>query len=145
MTTDIADDDAIDFDDYSDSTSTFGDRLEFAREVMGLGQGQLARRMGVKLQTLRNWEEDRSEPRANRLQMLAGMLNVSMVWLMSGRGTAPAPGPGPREAGVAPLVDELRALRHDHLRLAERMARIEKRLVAALGAGARAGSAADES
>lgn len=136
MTTETAEHDPIDFEDYSDSTSTFGDRLVLAREAMGLGQGQLARRMGVKVQTLRNWEEDRSEPRANRLQMLAGMLNVSMVWLMSGRGTAPSPGPGPRETGVAPLVDELRALRHDHLRLIERMARIEKRLVATLGTGA---------
>jgi transcriptional regulator with XRE-family HTH domain len=136
MTTDTAEQDPIDFEDYSDSASTFGDRLVLAREAMGLGQGQLARRMGVKVQTLRNWEEDRSEPRANRLQMLAGMLNVSMVWLMSGRGTPPTPGRGPREGGVAPLVDELRALRHDQLRLIERMARIEKRLVATLGAGA---------
>ncbi len=126
MTTDTAEQDPIDFEDYSDSASTFGDRLVLAREAMGLGQGQLARRMGVKVQTLRNWEEDRSEPRANRLQMLAGMLNVS----------PPTPGRGPREGGVAPLVDELRALRHDQLRLIERMARIEKRLVATLGAGA---------
>jgi HTH-type transcriptional regulator, cell division transcriptional repressor len=131
MTTDSTDD-AIEFDDYSDTTSTFGDRLVLAREAMGLGQGQLARRMGVKLQTLRNWEEDRAEPRANRLQMLAGMLNVSMGWLMSGRGTAPSDGPPVHDSGVAPLLDDLRALRHEQLRLVERMARIEKRIVAAV-------------
>jgi len=135
MTTDDAETDTIDFEDYSDSTSTFGDRLVLAREAMGLGQGQLARRMGVKLQTLRNWEEDRSEPRANRLQMLAGMLNVSMVWLMSGRGAPPQSHPEPSAGGTAPLVDEFRALRHDHLRLSERMARVEKRLIAAIGGG----------
>ena len=46
--------------------------------------------MGIRPQTLRNWEEDRAEPRANRLQMLAGMLDVSLVWLMSGRGRGAA-------------------------------------------------------
>lgn len=133
MTIDSGDDDATGFDDYSDSTSTFGDRLVLAREAMGLRQGQLARRMGVKLTTLRNWEEDRAEPRANRLQMLAGMLNVSMVWLMSGRGTPPPETSANQGSGVAPLLDDLRTLRHEHLRLIERMARVEKRLVAALG------------
>ena len=83
--------------DYSDETSTFGDRLVLARETVGMDQAQLARRLGVRLQTLRNWEEDRAEPHANKLQMLAGMLNVSMVWLMSGTGAAPAPA----DAGAA--------------------------------------------
>lgn len=121
--------------DYTDETSTFGDRLVLAREAMGLAQAQLAHRIGIKLQTLRNWEEDRSEPRANKLQMLAGMLNVSMVWLMSGQGAAPGlPGKvvGGGAAARACLAD-LRSLRADQSRIAERMARLEKRLRAALG------------
>jgi hypothetical protein len=32
--------------DYTDETSTFGDRLVLAREAAGLGQGELATRMG---------------------------------------------------------------------------------------------------
>jgi transcriptional regulator with XRE-family HTH domain len=116
-------------DDYSDETSTFGDRLLLARESVGFSQAQLGRRMGVKIQTLKNWEEDRSEPRANKLQMLAGMLNVSMVWLMSGRGDAPqmAVNGGGGDDAQAFLAD-LRGLRTEQVRLAEKMARLEKRL-----------------
>lgn len=121
-------------DDYTDATSTFGDRLGLAREAMGLSQADLAHRIGVKLQTLRNWEDDRAEPRANRLQMLAGLLNAPMVWLMSGEGAAPAAGsvanPGDEAAGC---MRELRALRAEQATIVERMARLEKRLRAALG------------
>lgn len=121
-------------EDYTDETSTFGDRLGLAREAAGVSQVQLADRLGVKVQTLRNWEEDRSEPRANKLQMLAGMLNVSMVWLMSGQGAAPAPGSGGSDnpAGLECLAD-LRLLRAEQTRIVERMARLEKRLRAVLG------------
>jgi HTH-type transcriptional regulator, cell division transcriptional repressor len=115
--------------DYSDETSTFGDRLVAARESMGMTQAQLAHRLGVKLQTLRNWEEDRSEPRANKLQMVAGMLNTSMVWLMSGQGAAPVPArdPAARSEGDDLLV-ELRAIRSDFVRLGERLGRFQIRL-----------------
>ena len=97
-----ADDDAP--DDYTDATSTFGDRLGLAREAMGLSQAELAERIGVKAATLRNWEEDRAEPRANKLQMLAGLLNAPMIWLMSGQGEAPAreQAAGPPPAATAP-------------------------------------------
>lgn len=124
-------------DDYTDATSTFGDRLGLAREAMGLSQGELAERLGVKPATLRNWEEDRAEPRANKLQMLAGMLNAPMVWLMSGVGAAPAHTPAPggdaaRAAAARACLADLRGLRAEQARLVERMARLEKRLRAAL-------------
>ncbi|WP_372439873.1 helix-turn-helix domain-containing protein [Sulfitobacter mediterraneus] len=69
---------------YGPETATFGDRLAAAREMSELTQDQLARRLGVKVGTLRNWENDVAEPRANRLQMLAGLLNVSISWLLLG-------------------------------------------------------------
>ncbi len=111
MPSDPREDDAP--DDYTDATSTFGDRLGFAREAMGLSQAELARRIGVKSQTLRNWEEDRAEPRANKLQMLAGMLNAPMIWLMSGQGTAPAAGLAASASGggAEDCLSELRRLR----------------------------------
>jgi transcriptional regulator with XRE-family HTH domain len=120
-------------DDFSDAVSTFGDRLGFAREAMGLSQAELAHRIGVKPQTLRNWEEDRAEPRANRLQLLAGMLNAPMVWLMSGQGAGPAAAPaGRRSEDARDCLGELRRLRAEQARIVERMARLEKRLRAAL-------------
>ena len=71
---------------YSGETTTFGDRLAGAREASGMTQRQLAKNLGVKLSTLKNWEHDVSEPRANKLSMLAGVLNVSVMWLLNGEG-----------------------------------------------------------
>ncbi|MDZ4311163.1 MAG: helix-turn-helix domain-containing protein [Cypionkella sp.] len=71
---------------YSESTATFGDRLEAARESCAMSQTELAQRLGVRDTTIKSWEADEWEPRGNRLQMLAGMLNVSLMWLLSGRG-----------------------------------------------------------
>ncbi|MEL6774542.1 MAG: helix-turn-helix transcriptional regulator, partial [Pseudomonadota bacterium] len=72
-------------DDFSDRAATFGDRMALAREAQGLTQAQLARQLGLRVDSVRNWEADRAEPRANRLQMLAAFLNVSIVWLLTGR------------------------------------------------------------
>ncbi|HSO48094.1 MAG TPA: helix-turn-helix transcriptional regulator [Rhizobiaceae bacterium] len=68
---------------------TFGGRLSRAREAAGLSLPGLARAIGVREETLAAWEQDRSEPRANRVVMLAGLVNVSPAWLMSGMGEAP--------------------------------------------------------
>jgi len=76
---------------YGAETATFGDRLAGAREAAGLSQEELATRLGVRLETLIGWEEDAADPRANRLQMLAGMLNVSLMWLLTGEGRRHAP------------------------------------------------------
>lgn len=75
--------------DMISTQSTTGDRIRRAREAMDLTVAQLARRLGVKTATLSMWENDRSEPRANRLLTLAGILNVSPSWLLVGHGTAP--------------------------------------------------------
>ena len=62
--------DAIDPQDwYSEDMATFGDRLSAAREAASLSRKELAQRVGIKGSTLRAWEEDLSEPRANRLSM----------------------------------------------------------------------------
>lgn len=70
--------------------STLGERIADAREAQGLSAAQLARRLGVKSVTMHAWEAGRSEPRSNRLLMLAGMLNVSPTWLLTGSGDSPA-------------------------------------------------------
>ena len=63
---------------------TLGDRIVQARERAGLSTAQLARRLGVKTRTLSSWEKNATEPRSNRLMMLAGSLNVSPLWLLNG-------------------------------------------------------------
>ena len=121
------------FDWYGPDAATFGDRVVGAREKSGMTQVELSRRLGIKLTTLRGWEEDRSEPRANKLQMLTGMLNVSLSWLLSGEGI------GPDEPSTVPLSDdtqailiEMRAIKTDLTRTADRLSRLEKHLRLAL-------------
>ena len=63
---------------------TIGERLIEAREAKELTVSQLARRLGVKAETLKNWEAGQSGPRPNRLVMLAGLLDVPVSWLIEG-------------------------------------------------------------
>ncbi|KPP84990.1 MAG: putative transcription factor [Rhodobacteraceae bacterium HLUCCA08] len=115
---------------YSEEQATFGDRLAGAREAAGLSQKDLARRMGIKLSTLRNWEDDLNEPRANKLQMAAGVLGVSIRWLLTGEGDGPdAPDAvAALGADAHALLAEMRTLRAQMLAGAERMGQLEKRL-----------------
>ena len=115
---------------FSQDAATFGDRVAAAREQSGLSAKELARRLGVRTSTIRNWEGDLSEPRANRLSIMAGILNVSMMWLINVQGEGidfPA-----ETSEVTPdmraLLNELREMRADMIARAEQMARLEKRL-----------------
>ena len=122
---------------FSNETATIGDRIAGAREASGLSQSDLARKLGVKVKTVRGWENDLTEPRANKLQMLSGMLNVSLMWLLNGEGQgvdAPVD-EAPITPDVAALLRELREIRVEVDAAAERLARTEKRLRAVLGAG----------
>jgi HTH-type transcriptional regulator, cell division transcriptional repressor len=127
-----------DIDDwYGPETATFGDRLAAAREMADMTQSELARRLGVRAATLRSWEEDLSEPRANRLSMMAGLLNVSMMWLINGQGEGLDP---PREEPALPssaneILNELRELRTDMIARVEQLGRLEKKLRLALREG----------
>lgn len=119
---------------YGPETATFGDRLAAAREMADMTQAELARRLGVRLATLRSWEDDLSEPRANRLSMMAGLLNVSMMWLINGQGEgldAPLEDTA-LPASATDVLNELRELRTDMLARVEQMGRLEKKLRTAL-------------
>lgn len=119
--------------DWDDDVATLGDRLARARDAAGMSQSQLARRLGVKAATVRNWETDRSEPRANRLQMLSGLLGVSFVWLMTGTSRDESAAPVEHlPAGLPDILAELREVRVLQGQLAERTGQLEKRLKALL-------------
>ena len=119
---------------FSEENSTFGDRVAAARDAVGLSQQELAVRLGVKDRTITAWEDDTAEPRANKLQMLSGVLNVSMRWLLTGTGNGlDAPGStGEIPADISSLLAEMRELRGQASLLGERLARLEKRLRAAV-------------
>lgn len=119
---------------YGPDMATFGDRVAAAREAAEMTQAELARRLGIRLSTLRSWENDLSEPRANRLSMMAGMLNVSMMWLMNGEGEGidPPSDEVKMPASAQAILNELHELRTDMLTRAEQVGRLEKKLRAAL-------------
>jgi transcriptional regulator with XRE-family HTH domain len=124
------------FDDayFSNETATFGDRVAAARAARGLSQQDMAKKLGVKLKTAHGWEDDISEPRANKLQMLAGLLNVSIMWLLTGEGDGLS-NARDRESlptDVDEILTELRRTRAQYARLTDKLGRLEKRLQKAL-------------
>jgi transcriptional regulator with XRE-family HTH domain len=82
--------------------STMGTRIRQSRTRLSLTTRQLATRIGVKPSTLENWESDKSEPRANRLVMLSGILGVPVVWLLNGE--------APDAAAAMPAFDDAAAI-----------------------------------
>nr|WP_246249283.1 helix-turn-helix transcriptional regulator [Chelativorans alearense] len=117
---------------YSDTRDldTMGGRLSRARDAAGLTVAELARRLGVKTSTIQAWETDRSQPRANRLAMLAGVLNVSLSWLLHGIGTSPAD--ESRSELVQAVAANLKRLRRLHAESARVITQIEEDLTRAL-------------
>jgi len=100
--------------------ASLADRLVYAREACGLSTAQVARRLGVRTNTLTGWESGAREPRSNRVVMLAGVLNVSPGWLLSGDGAAPEGG----FEDVALIRGELRRLQTLHEETARTIERI---------------------
>ncbi|MEM6478028.1 MAG: helix-turn-helix transcriptional regulator [Pseudomonadota bacterium] len=115
-------DEVITPDWYTEAKATLGDRITGAREAAQLSQDALAKRLGIKLRTLKEWEDDLADPRANKLTLLAGVLNVSLRWLMTGEGEDLMPASG----GVS--RQEVAGLRAKLAEALEILDRIEERL-----------------
>ncbi|WP_116082883.1 helix-turn-helix domain-containing protein [Tropicimonas sp. IMCC34011] len=122
---------------FGEDTATFGDRLIGAREALGIGQEELAHRLGVKIATVQAWENDSNEPRANKLQMLSGLLGVSLTWLINGTGDGLQTPPDSTEAPrpeLSALLDEMTQLRISIDRATNKLLVLERQLRAALSA-----------
>lgn len=118
-------------DQFNEDVATFGDRLEAAREAKGLTIEGLAQKIGVELSTLEAWESDADSPRASRIQMLAGLLNVSIIWLISGEsnGTQNVADTYDRPAGVNDALGEITQLKATLLGAVEKLEALETRLL----------------
>jgi transcriptional regulator with XRE-family HTH domain len=56
--------------------STFGKRLRQAREKKGLTQVQLANMLGVKGNSISDWENDKNRPHMDTIELIMGVLEV---------------------------------------------------------------------
>lgn len=112
----------------NEEDTTLGGRISMAREASGLSVADVVKRLGVKAATYEAWEADRAEPRANKLVALAGILNISPPYLLSGLGKQP-PKPGLPERQIKQLTTQIEQLEQS-LKAATTSLRQIKRFVA---------------
>lgn len=117
-------------DHFNETFATFGDRLEAAREAKGLTVAGLAQKLGVDADMVETWESDADEPRGNLTQLLAGLLNVSLVWLISGEGngTSDVVDTYARPEGVNDALGEISQLKETLTGALDKLEKLEKRL-----------------
>jgi len=75
--------------DLDDSDAAIGTRIREARLAIGDSVDTVAARIGVEADTFASWEAGSVPLRANHLSRVAGLLSVSLSWLMIGRGPEP--------------------------------------------------------
>ena len=116
---------------FSDDIATFGDRLEAARNTKGLTIESFAEKLGVSLDVAEAWEDNIKLPRANRLQMISGLLNVSLVWLLNGEdnGTFNVADNYDRPEGVNDTLGEIAQIRTSLQHVLDRLDALEDRLL----------------
>lgn len=70
---------------YSPELKTLGERLKFIRN--SLSQSQFAAKFNIPQTTLSRYERNSSEPDLKFLSQVSQQYNVSLEWLIAGRGT----------------------------------------------------------
>ncbi|MBR6256439.1 MAG: helix-turn-helix transcriptional regulator [Lachnospiraceae bacterium] len=66
---------------------TFGEKLKEARVKAGLSQEELSQRLSVSRSAVAKWETDRGMPDVANLKALAGLLDVSVDYLLDDENT----------------------------------------------------------
>ena len=108
--------------------TTLGGRIYTARKNAGMSLYMVANLLGVKHSTLKSWENDRSEPRVNKLNALAGVLGVSPTYFLSGegnRGKAVSASRGRSEKLLEMMRNEISLAKKEQKSLTERIKKLE--------------------
>ncbi|MGF6411490.1 helix-turn-helix domain-containing protein [Paraburkholderia sp. MM5482-R1] len=63
---------------------SIAERLKEAREIAGLSQGQVAKRLGMHRPTISEIEAGRRKVAADELDLFAGLYDVSVEWIVNG-------------------------------------------------------------
>jgi transcriptional regulator with XRE-family HTH domain len=121
-------------DVLADDDDTLGGRIVYAREAAGLDAQEVAAQLGVSAKTVANWENDRAEPRANKLSTLAGLLGVSPTWLLAGRGASPRD--AAESGGSEELRGEVGRIKAEAARLLQRIDSLSEQITSSNGRSA---------
>jgi transcriptional regulator with XRE-family HTH domain len=115
---------------FEETTATLGNRIQVSRLAKGLTALALSEKLGVPLDAIEAWEADEREPRSNRIQMLAGMLNVSIMWLITGEsnGTDHVEHTHARPEGINDALGEIAQLKETLSMALEKLEGLESRL-----------------
>ena len=100
---------------------SIGYRIWSAREEHDMSVAKLARRLGVEQATVKAWEINKRVPRANRLVMLSGVLDVSLAWLLEGE----------EDVALSAPSASLNELREDLDRIERRLSEVSTMVAAA--------------
>ena len=107
---------------------TLGGRIHASRQNAGMSLHMAANLLGVKSSTLKSWENDRSEPRVNKLVALAGLLGVSPTHFLAEEGNdgmAISAKKGRRIKLIEMLKEEFSHLRVQQKQLNQRIRKID--------------------
>jgi DNA-binding XRE family transcriptional regulator len=69
-------------DGFGQAAETLGEKLSRLRKTRGWTQSDLAQQLGVTEASVCYWEQDRSRPKAARLQSLAALLGIPVAELL---------------------------------------------------------------
>ena len=107
---------------------TLGGRLYASRQNAEMSLSLVAGLLGVKSSTLKSWENDRSEPRVNKLVALAGLLGVSPTHFLAEEGNDGvdvSTNKGSRDKLAKLLKDEMSHAREQQKQLSQRLRKID--------------------
>jgi transcriptional regulator with XRE-family HTH domain len=77
----------------------FPELIQKLREQAGLSQSELARKAGVPVRSVQNWEQGHRMPRPQALLPLAGALGVAVDKLILSMSETPLPRKGRKQKG----------------------------------------------
>jgi transcriptional regulator with XRE-family HTH domain len=89
---------------------TFGGRFSRALDASGLTAKDLSWRLGVQPATVRAWERDRSIPGSHHISRTAGLLGVSLSWLLHGVGLGPSESSEELDTAIEAQFEKLKLL-----------------------------------
>lgn len=107
---------------------TLGGRISSSRQNAGMSLHMAASLLGVRPATLKSWENDRSQPRINKLVALSGIVGVSPTFFIAEEGNdgiAVSAVRGRKDKLVDLLKQEIAAAKQEQRELAKRIKKMD--------------------